>query len=162
VPSHFDGEDNPIRQAWIDSLSSECPGPPVGEDVVSDTVEVTASDVTAQDVVEAIDTIISDSVGEVLDLLSDAPIDAFSEVEDPGEISSEVETSLPHLSELDGVVFQPAEFCQVVPTEPIELGAEVPSFLCVDDNAASATYKGSFSPEGFKGKVWLAYFGSCT
>jgi hypothetical protein len=162
VPSHFDGEDNPIRQAWIDSISSDCPGPPAGGDIVADTVDVTVSDVTSEDVVEAIDTVIFDSVGEVLDLLSDAPVDVDPEVQEPGEISSEVETSMPDGSDSDGSVFQPAEFCQVVPTEPIELGDEVPTFLCVDDNAASATYNGSFSAAGFKGKVWLAYFGSCT
>ena len=84
------------------------------------------------------------------------------DVEVPDEISSEVDLSPADTADPDQTVFQPAEFCQIVPTEPIELGDQIPTFLCVDDNSASATYQETFSTEGLKGKVWLAYFGSCT
>ncbi len=162
VPSHFDGKDNPIRQAWIDSISSECPGPPTTEDVVPEVIDVTITDVNFQEVVEAIDTVFEDGVDGVLDIWQDTPSEIGVDVEVPDEISSEVDLSPADTADPDQTVFQPAEFCQIVPTEPIELGDQIPTFLCVDDNSASATYQETFSTEGLKGKVWLAYFGSCT
>lgn len=163
VPEDFDGESNAIRQAWIDSLSSECPSVPTGEDIGPDQVDAVALDLTAADIVEVVDSLVPD-VLEVMDSPGDAPIEEVVEpldVSDPDEVSAAETTSEDTLL-TDGGGFEPAEFCQVVPTDPIAVGEPAPTFLCVDDNPSSASHNGTFSPASLKGKVWLAYFGSCT
>jgi len=165
VPSHFDGEQNVIRQAWIDSLSSECPGLPGGDDIGPELPDTSAPDAFPKDVVEDGDSLILDSFLEVMDSISEDTSDLPSvqeEVSDSGDFTSGVDTSLGDIANADGTGVEPAEFCQVVGTDPIELGDQVPDFLCVDSNPESASYKGTFSSDGMKGKVWLAYFGSCT
>jgi hypothetical protein len=58
--------------------------------------------------------------------------------------------------------FQLADVCQVVPNSGVELGQAVPHFLCKDVNSASAGFGTGVSDITLKGKVWIAYLGSCT
>ncbi len=165
VPGDFDGEQNAIRQAWIDSLSSECPSQTAGNDIGPDLLDVSAPDLTVKDVVEVVDSHSFDAADpEAKDSLGDVPTEELPGPFDliiPDDISGE-EATAGDASNLDGGGFEPAEFCQVVITDPIAVGDPVPAFLCVDDNPTSITYNGTFSAAALKGKIWLAYFGSCT
>jgi hypothetical protein len=164
VPSHFDGDDNPIRQAWIDSLSSECPGPR-GEDIGPDLKDVVTQEVTT-DVVATPETVELPDV-QPADVPMDLPGDLPDYVDDVPPDQSVVEDTVgeevvPEVVAADILPFEPAEFCQILPGDPIELSSFVPYFLCQDANQASVTFGQPFSPWSMKGKVWLAYFGSCT
>lgn len=160
APEDFDGDDSPIRQAWIDSLSSECPGRS-GADIGPDLSDTVSPDVTLQDVVEIVDFLVPDGSADETDALPDL-VPELVDVTDFEGLLGEVETTSAADTLPETVIFEPAEFCQVVPIDPIELGDPLPNFLCVDANPSSPTYEGTFSPDALKGKVWLAYFGSCT
>jgi hypothetical protein len=163
VSEDFVGPDSKIRNAWMASVDNECKGPAVVEEPEEDLVTEDSQEIV--DVVEGPDLPdvplpdLPEPTPEILEPEVDALADEVGE-ELVAEVAETVD-DIP-LDESDGAPFQPAELCQIVPTEPVAIGGAVPYFLCTDLNPASATFNGTFSPWSLKEKVWIAYFGSCT
>jgi len=172
VPEHFEkssGEE--IKELWISSFSGECAGShadgPV--DGVEDVVTVELDDV-GQETDNAFeihelpdvgsDVELADSAdsagGDVTDVTSETLVDA-AELTDG---VADEETTPDQVG--DAAIFQPAEVCQIVDSEPVEVGQKVPYFLCTNLNEESETVGDAFSPITLKEKVWIAYFGSCS
>ena len=159
VPEYFSGTSGQeIRELWISSFDGNCvQGTPEGRiEGGADVVVVEADDVaeTVDSVVETVDAV--PDVPDVSEVLSDLPGDG-------GELTDESSEDWDSPGEVpDADIFQPAAMCQVVATEPVEVGDQVPYFLCTDVNAESDSVGSTFSPYTLKEQVWIAYFGSCS
>jgi hypothetical protein len=160
VPENFDlTGPGSIRDSWTTSLTTECNE----SEPFVEGVDDPPGDIVEQEL-EVIPEL--DLAPEIPDLLEDLPVedipveDMVTTTDGPDDLVPELPEDL--TSDLNDTS-QPAEICQIVTgNTPPEIGDYVPYFSCVDVNSTSALYGESVSPWALQGKIWIAYFGSCT
>jgi len=169
TPESFEGESGEeLLSVWRQSLSGECSGPAVPEP---------APDIRSFDLSPAFDVHVPPEVGDTGfhqepdaaaeqvdsiggDLpLSDLDLDSGAEPFPDVAVDQVQETDggFP-----DGETFELPDHCQVVETQPVDVGEPVPYFVCKDLNDASPTSGQIFSLWSLQEIVWIAYFGACT